>query len=70
MIIKNSFLCEKRIDKIRIHYKINYEKIIILDLVYLGKVNILNITKKDNKQQGIIDILKKEFKKDKFKNKK
>ena len=60
---KNSFLCEKSFDKIRIYYYFTFGEITIFDIKYEGHGTIFKINKKSGRQQKEIDNMKKNFKK-------
>jgi mRNA-degrading endonuclease RelE of RelBE toxin-antitoxin system len=66
---KNSFLCELAIDKIRFYYEIKQGQIIIDNCIYLGRVDVKNVSKSHKagskghfgRQQKDIGKLKKIF---------
>ena len=68
-INKNFFLCELDIDKYRIYYIVEYNKVIINKIKYRGNVIIQYLKshksgsfKKWNKQRDFINWIKKKFK--------
>ncbi len=71
-IKKDRMLCELAIDKIRIYYEITQGKVIINDILYLGKVEVKNGSKSHKagskghfgRQQKDIKKMKINFKKD------